>query len=119
MRATPPVTMGFGKVVPPGGDVILGHRVPAGTEIVTNFVMIGQNEEVFGPDIDVFRPERFLECDEATRQRRVRTVELSFGAGRWQCLGKSLAQIELNKVFVEVNALYCRTCRLYRRFDLA
>jgi len=35
-------------------------------------------------------------------RRKETDLELVFGYGRWQCLGKSVAQVELNKVFVEV-----------------
>jgi hypothetical protein len=33
------------------------------------------------------------------------TLELVFGHGRWQCLGRNVALIELNKVYVEVSRL--------------
>lgn len=38
-----------------------------------------------------------------------RTNDLIFGHGKYSCLGKSVAMIELNKVFVE----------LFRRFDFS
>lgn len=60
------------------------------------------NTEVFGADAEVFRPERFLECDDKQRAYMLKTVDLIFGHGRWLCLGKPLAVIELNKIFVEV-----------------
>lgn len=62
-----------------------------------------KNPEVFGEDVELFRPERFLECDEKRRIYMQKTVDLSFGFGRWLCLGKPLAVIELNKIFVEVS----------------
>jgi hypothetical protein len=34
------------------------------------------------------------------------TAELAFSPGRWQCLGKSIAFIELNKVLVEVRIAF-------------
>jgi hypothetical protein len=40
---------------------------------------------------------------QATRSRRTKVVDLIFGYGRWQCLGKSLAIMEMYKVFVEVS----------------
>lgn len=102
LRISPPTTAGFGKAVPPGGDVICGKHLPAGTEVFLNYVGMMRNKEVFGDDVETFRPERFLECDEATRARRLKVVDLNFGYGRWLCLGKSLALLEMNKLFVEV-----------------
>lgn len=76
--------------------------MPEGTEIHMNFVSMLMNPEVFGADAEVFRPERFLECDERQKNYMLKTIDLSFGHGRWLCLGKSLAILELNKIFVEV-----------------
>jgi cytochrome P450 len=60
---------------------------------------------IFGNDVELFRPERFMEADEVRRAEMYRTTELIFGSGRWQCAGKSLAFMELNKVFFEVRTL--------------
>lgn len=80
--------------------------MPEGTEIHMNFVSMLMNTEVFGADAEVFRPERFLECDERQRNYMLKTIDLSFGHGRWLCLGKSLAILELNKIFVEVRCVH-------------
>lgn len=61
-------------------------------------------EKVFGKDAQLFRPERFLECDETKKTEMVRTVELVFGYGRWLCAGRTLAFVELNKIYFEVCA---------------
>lgn len=57
---------------------------------------------IFGDDVHLFRPERFTEASDDRRAEMYRTTELVFGSGRWQCAGKSLAFMELNKVFFEV-----------------
>lgn len=77
-----------------------------------NFVTMLMNTEVFGADAEVFRPERFLECDEKQRAYMLKTIDLSFGHGRWLCLGKNLAVMELNKIYVEVS------CPFHLRFLL-
>jgi cytochrome P450 len=103
MRVTPPLVGGFAKKVPPGGDVICGKALPAGTEVHVNFVSLMRDAEVFGPDVEIFRPERFLESDESVNSKRRKVVDLNFGYGRWMCLGRVLALIEMNKIFVEVS----------------
>jgi hypothetical protein len=35
----------------------------------------------------------------------LRVVELAFGSGRFKCLGRTVAGIELNKIFVEVSSV--------------
>ena len=59
-------------------------------------------KDVFGNDADIFRPERWIEADPSTRAKYERTTEVIFGSGRYVCLGKNIAWIELSKAFVEV-----------------
>lgn len=61
-----------------------------------------RQERIFGSDVQLFRPERFLECSEDKKTEMSRTVDLVFGYGRWMCAGKTLALVELNKIFFEV-----------------
>jgi hypothetical protein len=92
--------------------------------------MVGilRQHDVWGADAFEFRPERWFD---ATPDMEA-TLGLVFGAGKWACLGKSVAQIELNKVLVEVrsrsppfsfpaiivlNADYLS--KILRRFELA
>ncbi|RYP54061.1 hypothetical protein DL768_001063 [Monosporascus sp. mg162] len=103
MRMAPPLTAGFPKEVPPGGDIICGKAVPAGTEVHINFVSLMRDQDVFGHDVEIFRPERFIDCDDDTKAKRMKVVDLNFGHGRWLCLGKALAWMEINKIFVEVS----------------
>jgi hypothetical protein len=52
----------------------------------------------------VFRPERWLEVADAEKLREMEgTVDLVFGFGKYQCLGRNIAFLELNKAFVEVS----------------
>ncbi|RYP01151.1 hypothetical protein DL765_010874 [Monosporascus sp. GIB2] len=103
MRMNPPVTAGFPKQVPPGGDIICGKAVPAGTEVHMNLISLMRDQDVFGHDAEIFRPERFIDCNDVTKAKRMKVVDLIFGYGRWMCLGKALAWMEMNKIFVEVS----------------
>ena len=103
IRMVPATVLGFSKRVPPGGDTLCGKFVPGGTDIMVNHYEMLRNRTVFGDDADSFRPERFLECDEGTKARMLKVVDLSFGYGRWMCLGKALAWMEINKMLVEVS----------------
>lgn len=92
------------KQVPPEGDTISGYFLPGGTRVAANFLGIQRSKEIFGEDVDVFRPERWLGIGaEQTAAWRAH-VELVFGSGRWGCSGKNLAFMELNKVYVQVSA---------------
>ncbi|KAK0653061.1 cytochrome P450 [Cercophora newfieldiana] len=109
LRIRFPVNYGHYKSVPPGGDTINGIFLPGGTAIGHNALAITRNTKIFGKDVHLFRPERFLEpdCDAETKAMRIRSVDILFGGGRWTCSGKQIAMFELNKVLFE----------LFRRFD--
>lgn len=103
IRIRPPVLGLLPKIVPEGGDEFHGKFLPAGTAICMNMSSLLSSSALFGPDADVFRPERFIELDQATRSEMERNVELAFGYGRSMCLGKVVAFVGLNKVIFEVN----------------
>ena len=108
LRIWPGVAGSNGKNVPPGGDVVNGYFLPGGTRLSTCVWGIQRSKEIFGPDAEMFRPERWLEIgegeDEKTRLKRMNsTVDLVFNTGRWTCPGRPVANIELNKIFFEVS----------------
>jgi cytochrome P450 len=90
------------RVTPPECDTINGVFIPGGVEIGVNTWGIMRDEDIFGPDPEMFRPERWLGLPEAIYAEMARVVDLTFGSGRFKCLGKSVATIELNKIIVEV-----------------
>lgn len=114
----------FGKVVPPPGDMIDGKFIPGGTVIGGTIGPLMRAHCYWGPDSDLFRPERFLEVDDQQRASLERIVEMAFGYGRLKCAGQPVAFMELNKVFFEVGVpakylcLYLlKTGQLFRHFD--
>ncbi|KAF2112117.1 cytochrome P450 [Lophiotrema nucula] len=109
LRILPPAAGLFFKTVPAGGDVIDGKFVPAGTQIGSSPFGIHHSKKIFGPDSELFRPERWLEAQGERLQEMTSTVDLVFHYGKYQCLGKSVALMEFNKIFVE----------LLRRFNLS
>jgi cytochrome P450 len=111
LRIWPPVVGLMAKEVPPEGDVINGLFVPAGTSIGYGAWGIFRSKKIFGSDADVFRPERWLDDPPAQIKEAEHTLELIFARGKYECLGKNVALMELNKVFVEVSR--CLPFRFY------
>ena len=105
IRMRPPLLGLLPTVVPAGGDTLAATRVPAGTAICANASSLLRSEALFGPDADVFRPGRFLDLPDADRAAMQRNVELAFGWGQWQCVGKTIAFMELHKIVFEVSKI--------------
>lgn len=105
LRIWPPVTGLMSKEVPPSGDTINGLLIPGGTSIGYCAFGIFRNRKIWGEDADVFRPERWIEGDKDDIRAMEKVLELVFAGGKWQCLGRNVALMELNKVFVEVSLL--------------
>ncbi|KAI0100909.1 cytochrome P450 [Nemania sp. FL0031] len=113
LRLHPP-SVSPSKLSPVGktgeGDIVCGYIVPGGTQVGANVPGILKSKEIFGPDADCFRPERWLEVDDADRLRRMHSAaDIVFGAGKFQCMGKAIAWMENRKLLVE----------LIRRYDFA
>lgn len=77
--------------------------IPGGTQVALSQHQMMRRQDLFGPDADMFKPERWF-TDPETLKSYERVWELSFAAGRFTCLGKNIALMELNKVFVEVSS---------------
>lgn len=105
LRINPPFLGQVAKQVPAGGDTYNGIYLPGGTHIGHNVYAL-QRLPIFGTDIDTFRPERWLEGDHETTREMEKIVELVFGYGRWSCMGKNVAYLEMDKVYFEVCILF-------------
>lgn len=103
LRTHPPVVGLMSKQVPPGGDTFKGVYLPEGTKIGYCAWGTQRRKDIWGQDANEFRPERWLEASGERLRLMESTLELVFGHGRWQCLGRNIALLELNKVFVEVS----------------
>jgi cytochrome P450 len=107
LRVWPPVANIFSRDVPTGGDTLIvdGESVflPGGVCIGYSAYAMHHCEKIYGKDAKAFRPERWLESDPATLAVMARTNDLIFGHGKFQCLGKAVAQLEIGKTVFEVS----------------
>lgn len=112
LRVHPPVVNISSKIVPKGGDVVGvdgdEHFLPAGTLIgYSAWSMHRNNRAVYGDDANVFRPERWFVSDETPGgkeklARMIKTNDMIFGYGRWFCLGRNVAWMEIHKTVFEL-----------------
>ncbi|KAI0405100.1 cytochrome P450 [Xylaria palmicola] len=124
-RVHPAAGLPLERIVPAGGVEIAGRHVPGGTIVGCSAWLIHRRPEIFGDDVDAYRPERWLldeEEDEedkeaATgarreeRERRLREMNghmFQFGMGARTCIGKNISLLEMYKLVPS----------LLRRFDI-
>jgi len=97
-RRRPPL-----ETSPSLGRVIDGKFIPGGTQIGTSPFSIYHSKKIFSEDASMFVPERWLNVSPDRFADMASTVDLVFSVGKYQCLGKPVAFMELNKIFAEAS----------------
>ena len=110
------------RVVPPQGmEIVPGTFVKGGTVVGVSAWVLHRDENIFGPDVEEFRPERWfvdekklekllqgMERGEAMKEKRreeeekrIKTMNghmLQFGMGSRTCIGKNISLLEIYKL---------------------
>lgn len=92
------------RIVPVGGRTYSGIYVPGGTTVIGPTLVLHQDPEVFANPLE-WRPERWLEADEAQRKMMEYSF-VPFGHGARVCIGQHLAMMEIRLL----------TASIYHRF---
>lgn len=115
-RLHPAAGLPLERIVPEPGLEIAGHFVPGGTIVGCSAWVIHRREEIFGPDVDDFRPDRWLrpkrgesESAFAERLKAMNGYMFHFGAGSRTCIGKNISLMEIYKLIPS----------FFRRFDVS
>ena len=97
MRMTPAVPSELSRTVLAGGQMINDELYPAGVTVGTSGWSSGRSDEYGDPN--VYRPERWIVDEEAgvttEEVARISTYLHPFSAGWGNCVGQSLAMLEL------------------------
>lgn len=113
LRLHPAVGLLLERVVPTGGLQLPngGPFLPAGTIVGANPWIIHRHS-LFGKDVDLFIPERWLpvngESDTAfkTRKQQMLRATFTFGAGPRTCIGKNISLLEIYKLIPSLLLTY-------------
>lgn len=97
MRLHPLAADPLEREVPALGATIAGVYIPGGTAVAVNAQHLGLIPEIWGDDCEEYRPERWLEANDASRAKMER-ASLVFGAGKRMCLGQHIAWLEVRKI---------------------
>jgi len=94
LRLHPAVGMSLPRVVPVGGASLAGGQyLPAGSVVGANPWVIHRNKEVYGEDVDAFRPERWMKEDDSSGD--MHRFFFTFGSGARMCLGRNISMMEM------------------------
>lgn len=97
LRIWPNVAISLARDAPEEGIEIDGYYIPEGYTVGMNSKQLGFNEDIFGPDPESFKPERWLEADKA-RRNDMEARNLSFGGPSRKCIGMHVAWVSMSKV---------------------
>jgi cytochrome P450 len=96
-RLHPAAGLMLERVVPSPGLHILGHYVSGGTIVGCNAWVLHRRPEIFGQDVNTFRPERWLEASK-DELKEMKATMFQFGAGARTCIGKNISLLEIYKL---------------------
>ena len=97
LRLHPAVGLPLERVVPAQGATICGEHIPGGTIVGCNAWVIHRRGEIFGCDVEDFRPERWLETSKEVR-KEMEACMFHFGMGSRTCIGKNISLLEIYKL---------------------
>ncbi|TIA10472.1 benzoate 4-monooxygenase cytochrome-like protein P450 [Aureobasidium pullulans] len=85
------------RITPKQGIEICGEHIPGGVIVGCNSWVLHRRPEVFGADVDTFRPERWIEAD-SLKLKEMKATMFQFGAGARTCIGKNISLLEIYKL---------------------
>lgn len=81
-----------------------GWKIPKGTCVNIPNVLASMNPDYYGPDVDEFRPGRFLSSDPWSKKAKGAWV--AFGGYRRMCIGFTFALVELKAILISLLQRY-------------
>ncbi|KAK4160016.1 putative cytochrome P450 pisatin demethylase [Cladorrhinum sp. PSN259] len=87
------------RIVPEPGLEITGQYIKGGTIVGCSAWVLHRDEKVFGPDVEEYRPERWLvDVSGEEKVKAMNGTMLQFGMGSRTCIGKNISLLEIYKL---------------------
>ncbi|KAL1854961.1 hypothetical protein Plec18170_004373 [Paecilomyces lecythidis] len=99
LRLHPAVGTILAREVPKGGVQLGGYFFPEGTNVGANPWVLHYSKDIYGPDANEYRPERWLEKDDTGLMD---SMMFAFGAGSRSCIGKNISLLEMTKALPQI-----------------
>ncbi|PFH49587.1 hypothetical protein AMATHDRAFT_147425 [Amanita thiersii Skay4041] len=94
--------LGLPRIVPQGGLTVLGQYFPEDTVLSVPSYTIHRDPNVWGEDVEAYRPERWFEQD----QNAIQKTFNPFSIGPRACVGRNLAFMELQIIIASLLRRY-------------
>lgn len=104
LRLHPPFPTAFPRTITQGAEGAIPNlpaALPAGTVVSANTFVLGRSKQIWGEDVDEWKPQRWLLESEQKRQE-MEDKFVVFSKGSRQCVGRELALLTLAKAVVSV-----------------
>jgi cytochrome P450 len=96
-RMHPAAGLPLERITPPQGAEICGRHIAGGVVVGCSAWVIHRRPEIYGDDVDYYRPERWLGANEE-RLKEMNATMFHFGAGSRTCIGKNISLLEIYKL---------------------
>lgn len=96
-RLHPAAGLPLERVTPPKGVEICGEHVAGNTIVGCSAWVIHRRPEIFGQDVEAYRPERWLDSS-PEKLKEMNAHMFHFGAGTRTCIGKNISLMEVYKL---------------------
>ncbi|KAI4198437.1 MAG: hypothetical protein LQ350_005297 [Teloschistes chrysophthalmus] len=101
MRLAPTNALPLERIVPSEGLTIGDYNIPSGTIIGASAYIVHRDQQIYGSDVNTFRPERWLDPD-TTTTRKMQSHFFAFGHGERGCPGQALAIMMMTKFLFRI-----------------
>lgn len=116
LRLHPATGLPLWRVVHEGGSDVCGQFFPAGQEVGLNTWVAHYDKDIWGEDVETFRPERWIEAEKEGAERLKKMDEYylpvgfarfmensfandeQFGLGSRTCIGRHVSYLEMAKL---------------------
>jgi hypothetical protein len=92
LRMYPSVPAPLYRIVPEGGLTVDGQLIPPGTVVGISSLAQNRDTAIFGPDTDLFNPDRWLGDESEARSMEAALFNFG-GTGPRSCPGRDLAMV--------------------------